>query len=261
MLAVLIGSAQGGHAQTVVAYEGHSPPDLTAETRLVVRVVAHDAKIIGSGVGGARVTITDVASGAVLAEGVQEGSTGSTAAIVSDPIERGATVFDTPGAGAFRATLALDRPTLVEIAAEGPLGTPHAMQRASKTLWLVPSVHLEGEGVILFLNGFTVEFEQPVPESMPAGTPLELRVKVTMLCGCPTEPGGTWDTEKILLQARMVRGGDQIVSVEDLSFTGEASVYSGSLAGSRPGVYELQVIAADAQRANTGLVTREIVVR
>ena len=45
----------------------------TTPTRVMIRVVAHDAKIIGSGVGGARVTVTEVETGRVLASGVQEG--------------------------------------------------------------------------------------------------------------------------------------------------------------------------------------------
>jgi hypothetical protein len=46
-------------------------------TTVVVRAIAQDAKIIGSGVGGARITIRDARSGEVLASGVQEGGTGS----------------------------------------------------------------------------------------------------------------------------------------------------------------------------------------
>ena len=40
------------------------------ETRITVRVVANDAKIIGTGVGGARVIIRNAATGEVLGVGV-----------------------------------------------------------------------------------------------------------------------------------------------------------------------------------------------
>ena len=79
-------------------------------TQLRVRVLAHDAKIIGSGVSGARVTITDLATGELLASGVQEGGTGNTGTIIRTPWERGATIFDMDGTGLFEATLLLDAP-------------------------------------------------------------------------------------------------------------------------------------------------------
>ena len=45
-------------------------------TRIIVRVVAHGSMVLGREVGGARVTITDVASGEVLATGIQHGEAG-----------------------------------------------------------------------------------------------------------------------------------------------------------------------------------------
>ncbi|MBT5659166.1 MAG: hypothetical protein HOJ02_03315, partial [Rhodospirillaceae bacterium] len=47
-------------------------------TRLTVRVMAKDAKFIGTSIGGARITIRDVDTGELLAQGVTEGSTGNT---------------------------------------------------------------------------------------------------------------------------------------------------------------------------------------
>ena len=84
---------------------------------------------------------------------MQEGSTGNTGTIIRTPWERGGTIFDVDGTGLFEATLLLDAPTRVEVVAEGPLGTEHAIQRASKTLLLVPGVDIVGEGLILELNG------------------------------------------------------------------------------------------------------------
>ena len=64
-------------------------------TTVMVRVIAHDAKIIGSGVGGARVTIRDAQTGYTLASGLQVGGTGDTRSIMITPRERGATVYAT----------------------------------------------------------------------------------------------------------------------------------------------------------------------
>jgi hypothetical protein len=232
----------------------------TIPTDIVVRAIANDAKIIGSGVGGAHITIRDVESGTVLAEGVQEGSTGNTDAIVRNPRERGATIFDTDGAGAFRATLELVRPTLVEIIAEGPLSTAHATQRASKTVLMVPGEDLVGEGILIVLNGFTVVIQAPTAPVVDAGQPVEVTANVTMLCGCPTQPGGLWDAQDIRITARLMQG-TRVVSEAPMSFTGESSTYSATLTAPTSGKAELQVIAVDAGKANTGMANMEVRVR
>jgi len=38
--------------------------------------------------------------------------------------------------------------------------------------------------------------------------PFEVKVTVTMACGCPTEPGGHWDSNKFRVVARLVREGN-----------------------------------------------------
>ncbi len=150
-------------------------------TKVMVRAVSRDAKVIQDPVGGARITIREVATGTVLAQGVQQGRSGNTELIMVKPRARGATVFDTPGTAGFLATLMLDRPTVVEITAEGPLGNPQATQRASKTLLLVPGQHLLGEGVLLEIHGFIVDLLAPVAGAEArAGQLLPVRVKVTM---------------------------------------------------------------------------------
>jgi hypothetical protein len=226
----------------------------TVPTRLLVRVLAHDAKIIGSGVGGARVTVKDARTGAVLASGVQEGGTGNTDAIMRTPWTRGATLFASEGTGSWLATLDLAEPTLVEVLADGPLGFEEAVQRSSKTLLMVPDV--VGEGLVLELNGFTVVIESPEAE---AGRTVNVRAKVTMLCGCPTEPGGLWDSDRFEVLARLVRDGGTVAEVR-LSFAGETSVYTGRLTPPGPGSYELQVLALDPARANNGMARRRVAV-
>ena len=116
------------------------------KTQLLVRVTASDAKIVGSGVGGVRITVRELASGRVLAEGIQEGGTGNTRTIMFAK-ERGGTIYDTDGAAGFLAELSIDEPTIVEIVAEGPLGTPDALRRSTKTMLMLPGQHVLGEGV------------------------------------------------------------------------------------------------------------------
>lgn len=151
------------------------------ETKVLVRAISRDAKVIGTSVGGARITIRDLATGAVLAQGIQQGGTGSTELIMVRPRTRGAKVFDTPATAGFLATLPLERPTAVEITAEGPLGIPQCIQRASKTLLLVPGQDVVGEGILLEIHGFCVKLLQPAPDARVAqGQDLMVRATVTM---------------------------------------------------------------------------------
>jgi len=228
----------------------------TVPTQLLVRVLAHDAKIIGSGVGGAQVTVKDARTGAVLASGLQEGGTGNTAAIMSTPWTRGAVLFDREGTGSWLATLELTEPTWIEVIAEGPMGFQESAQRGSKTLLMVPGMDVIGEGLVVELNGFTVVIESPAAE---AGRTVDVRAKVTMLCGCPTEPGGLWDSDRFAVVARLVRDG-HVVAEAPMAFAGETSMYAGQLAAPEPGEYEVQVLALDPERANNGMARRRVVV-
>ena len=229
-------------------------------TKVLVRVTAKDAKIIGSGVGGAFVTIRDAESGAILAEGIQEGSTGSTPNIMVAQ-ERGATVFDTDGAAGFLAELDLREPTRVVIEAKGPLGAEHASQIGAKSLLIVPGRDIVGEGVIIELNGFTVEIEGPASDdAILAGEPFDATARVTMLCGCPTEPGGMWDSDDYEIFARAVRDSE-VVGEWPMEFSGSTSVYRGTITLEAPGEFELQVFAIDTAKGNAGMATRTVVVR
>jgi hypothetical protein len=230
-----------------------------APTRVMVRAVSRDAKVIGTKVGGARITIRDVATGKVLAEGVQTGETGSTEKIVVQPRRRGEPVYDAPGTAGFLATLELERPTVVEVTAEGPLGAPQAVQKVSKTMLLVPGEHVEGDGVVLEIHGFIVTLEA-TPAAAPqasAGRPFEVRATVTLTCGCPTEPNGLWDANRIKVSARAVRGG-KVAGETQLTYAGTASTYAGQLTLKDAGEYELEILASDAAAANFGVVRQKL---
>lgn len=235
-----------------------NPSSAQTPTKLRIRAVANDAKVIGSGVGGARITVRDARTGEVLAEGVQEGSTGNTRAIVVDPIERGSTVFDFDGTAVFETVLDLTEPTAVEVTAEGPLATPHAIQTSSKTVLMLPGEHVLGEGLILILNGFTVELQ--APSSTSAENSFEVRARVTMLCGCPTEPGGLWDSNEIEVRALLVQDGHAVAEAA-LAFSGETSIYVGQLRAPSTGAFTLRVVAVDTGKANIGMVERALTVR
>jgi len=151
-------------------------------TRVIVRVVSKDAKVVGSGVGGAFIRIKNVETGEILAEGKQLGGTGDTDRIMVQPRRRGEVLYGTSDAAFFQADLLLDKPTQVEIYTEAPLGFPHNIQKGSKTLTLIPGKHILGEGVVIQLNGLIVNILNPSSkESLKKGEEVAVRVEIRML--------------------------------------------------------------------------------
>jgi len=160
-------------------------PSFSAEkisTKVIVRVVSRDSKVVGSGVGGAFVRIRNLETGEVLAQGKQLGGTGDTERIMNRPHRRGEILYGTPDAAFFQAEILLDKPAQVEIYTEAPLGYPHNVQRGSKTLTLIPGKHIMGEGVIIELNGLIVNILSPSPkESLKKGDKIMVKAEVRML--------------------------------------------------------------------------------
>ena len=228
------------------------------ETKVMIRAVARDAKVIGTHVGGARITVRDVATGEILAQGVQQGGTGDTDLIMKKPRTRGMSVYNTPDASGFLAVLHLEKPTVVEVSAEGPLGNAQATQRSSKTLLLVPGEDVLGEGILLEIHGFIVTSLAPLPDAkVKAGSPFEVRATVMMACGCPTEPDGLWDANKIRVIARLLRDG-KVESEIPMTYAGVQNTFHVDVPVTAPGAMELQVLALDAGSANFGM-TREAI--
>jgi len=234
------------------------PATEAASTLVTVRAISRDAKVIGDGVGGARITIRDFATQKVLASGIQRGGTGDTKLIMQTPRTRGAIVYGTEGSAAFRATLELTKPTRVEIIAEGPLKYPQAMQRASKTMLLLPGQNIDGDGVLLEISGFIVDIVAPT--SAQIGAPVSIRAKVTMTCGCPTEPSGMWNADDITVMARAIRAGRTVGEIR-MRYAGETSTYEGTLSDLPAGTYELEVVANDPKTSNVGRAAQQMVLR
>lgn len=243
-------------------------------TRVTVRAVAHDAKVIGTHVGGARIVILDASTGDTLAAGTQEGGTGDTNLIMRRLHERGRAIYDTKGTAAFQATLSLSHPTRVQIIAEGPLGIPQATERASITTLLFPGQDVAGDGIVLDLHGFAISAEVPGSRAAGdaatgaaagakgeavrvAGPAVPVRARVTMMCGCPITPGGLWDARRITIEARLERDG-RVVTKGALDYAGKPSTFLGSLTSPGPGNYRLVVLASDPERANFGQAAMDV---
>ncbi len=256
-----------GHISTLIsvaavaACSGTQTPRIATggtpvRTRIVTHVVTHDAKLIGTAVGGVRVTIRDAGTGQLLAEGRHDGATGDTKRIMQDPRKRGDVLFATADGARWEATLSLTAPTMVDIEAEGPLGYPDQMARASKRMVLVPGRDVGGDGIVLEMNGYVIDLLAPdTTTAIPAGGTLSVRARVRMLCSCPTQPGGMWEVSEV--RARLLRQGT-VVQEALLGYAGEASTYAGALALPASGVYTVEVVAATPSRASFGVVRRRV---
>jgi hypothetical protein len=151
-------------------------------TKIIVRVVAKDSKVIGSGVGGAFVRIRNLETGEILAQGKQEGGTGDTESIMVRPRKRGEIIYGTSGSASFQAEISLDEPTQVEIYTEAPLAYPHAIQKGLKTLTLIPGKHILGEGIIIELDGLIVTILNPsTKEVLKKGEEVTIKAEVRTL--------------------------------------------------------------------------------
>ena len=231
-----------------------SVPASAEPTDVTVRVLAKDSKFVGTSMGGMRIVLRDAHTGEIVATGVTEGGTGDTRLIMHEDRGSRAQLSD-ESAAKFIARLDLDEPRLIEAEAFGPIGQPQAAVRVLSTQWVVPGRGLTGgDGWVLELPGLAVDVLAPpahvrIPEKTAA---VDLRANVLMMCGCPIEPGGLWDADKLEVKAIVKRNGARVGETE-LAFAGETSQFAGKVAVDAPGNYEIIVFAHDRSNGNTGL--------
>jgi hypothetical protein len=226
-------------------------------TKILVRVVAHGAMVLGREVGGARVTITDMETKQVLATGIQEGEAGDQNQIMRTPHLMEEPVYSARPAAAFTTTLALQRPTLVEVRAEGPLAYPNSMRRTAKTVLLVPGEDLSGDGIVLHLNGYIVQIEHPkAGEPLMAKDDVNLKASVRTLSGTSVRPHGDWDSRKIRIYGELLIDG-RIVERLQLFYVNDTGTFDAPffvpLDKEAPHGITLRVVAADTAAGNFSL--------
>jgi hypothetical protein len=241
--------------------EDEPPADLHLNdpkpTTVLVRVVAHGAMVLGREVGGARVTITDVATGQVLASGIQQGDAGDQNQIMRTPHLMEEPLYSARPSAFFTATIDLRQPTLVEISAEGPLAFPAAAQRTSTTVWLIPGKDMTQDGIVLQLYGYLVRIESPSPgEPLIAKEDVALRASVRTLSGSLVRPHGDWDSRKIHIYGEVLIG-DHVIERLQMFYVGEkiqfeAPFFVPQLKDAPDGI-TLRVIAADTVGGNFGV--------
>ena len=241
--------------------KGQTLPELPLNgpqpTMVLVRVVAQGAMVLGREVGGARVTITDVGSGQILATGLQQGGAGDQNQIMRTPHLMEEPIYSSRPSAAFTTTLQLQKPTLVEISAEGPLAHPTALQKTSKTLLLIPGQDLTHDGIVLHLYGYLVQIERPKPrDALIAKDDVTLRASVRTLSGSLVRPHGDWDSRKIRIYGEVLIG-DRIIErlqmfYDEGSRTFEAPFFVPPSKDVPDGI-TLRVIATDLSTGNAGM--------
>jgi hypothetical protein len=233
------------------------PPSNANSVEVLVRVVAHGAMVLGSEVGGARVTITEVATGTVLASGLQTGEAGDQNQIMRTPRMMEEPRYSSRPSGAYRVALRLSTPTLVEIAAEGPLAYPTSMRRAAKTVLLVPGHDLTNDGIVLHLYGYIVQLEDPPPgQPLIAKADVKLTASVKTLSGAPVRPHGDWDSRNVLIYGE-VRVGSRLIERLQMFYSGSKGLFEAPFfvptPAEAPDGVTLRVVAADKADANMGM--------
>ena len=220
-------------------------------TTIVVRARALDAKFIGTHVGGAQVMLTDARTGRTLASGTIEGATGDTPRLMVQPAARNAPLADADTAK-FTAQLDLSEPTLVRAQVRAPAG-----MEASATLWILPGRNIEGDGWVLTFPGLIVEPSAVVGADRKA----VVHAKVALMCGCPIEPKGLWDSANYTVTAELTRKGSDPIRFP-LTYAGTKSEFAAPTpAALPPGTWRLRVIAADATTPNAGVADTDVVVK
>jgi len=241
--------------------EGEPPPDPHLNdpkpTTILVRVVAHGSMVLGKDVGGARVTITDVATGQILATGLQQGEAGDQNQIMRTPHMMNEPRYSSLPSAVFTATLGLTHPTFVHVTVEGPLAYPEAAQRASKTVWLIPGHDLTNDGIVLHLYGYCIQIEHPKPgESLIAKDDVLLRASVRTLAGELVRPYGTWDSRKTHIYGEVMIG-DRVIERLQMFYSGERASFEAPffvpVPKDAPDGITLRVVAADPASGNFGV--------
>ena len=233
----------------VVATAGllFSTASFATETNVMIRAKAADAKFIGTSVGGVKVVVEDAETGEILDSGWINGGTGSTKAIIKEPITRGQVLSDDKTAG-FLAKVDISSPRLLRFKLVGPYGYRQALQEATVTSWVIPGKDILGDGITLTMPGFIVDAWTRVLE----GGKLEIYTKASLLCGCPIYPDGPWDPKNYEATAILMQNEIKVGELK-LDFTGPVGLFSGKTTLKNPGHYKAIVYIFDKTTGNVGV--------
>lgn len=231
------------------------------QTKMMIRAKAKDAKFIGSSIGGAHVLVKNTVNGQILAEGITQGSTGNTQLIMNTPKGRHDQISDGNTAG-FLAVLDLSEPTFVQVEVRAPFHRKNTMVSSTTQLWVIPGKDILGDGIVLEFSGYAVDILTPNThqyvslKSLSQG--LEIRANIVMMCGCPIEKDGLWDSSGMEVRALVKKDGKDFGSI-DLN-NPSRNIFEGRLGIKETGNYGITLYAYDSVTGNTGVDRIDFVV-
>lgn len=226
-----------------------------AETKIMIRAKARDAKFIGSSLGGAHIIVRNKLNQQILAEGNTVGSTGNTDLIMKNPKLRGNSIADAQTAG-FLASVDIDEPTFVNIEVISPLNNKQAQATVSTELWLIPGKHILGDGIVLEIPGFIIDILKPrthqyIPLNTIKDKPFTFQANIVMMCGCVIDKNGIWNSDEIEVKGILKKEGKFMKNVE-LSLV-STNLFEGNTVINTAGNYELILYAYYEKSGNTGV--------
>ncbi len=235
----------------LIAGLGSAVPALAEPTSVTVRVIAQDAKFIGESMGSARVELRDVETGELLASGLTSGSTGSTPLIMETHPRQN--IKSDSESAKFNTTLDIDKPTLVEVTAFGPLDRPHTMLTVKQQRWIMPGEPLtQGDGWLVELPGIAIS-----PTTETSKGKVSVTAFIELMCGCPITPGGRWDANDYRVIASLWRDGQKI-SEHSLDFVESPGVYRNGVPFAEDGADTLVIYAKNIRTGNSGLANIDL---
>lgn len=165
------------------------------------------------------------------------------------------------GEGELIVQLHLTEPSLLEFRATAYAPDP---VYASATMWVMPYMQLlDDPGLVLTIAGLYAT----VTTSVSNGK-VSITANVTMMCGCPitVQPSQTlppktehfWPSTEFQVTAQIRANGGTSVQAFDLKCS-DTSTYTGSV-DLRSGVYDLWVVAVQANETNVGFARATVTV-
>jgi hypothetical protein len=220
-------------------------------TTVVVRAMAKDAKFIGTSMDGASILIKEAETGKILAEGKTKGSTGDTQRLVREPHKRYGDLH-TEASAKFKTHLDLSEPTLVTVSATAPVSQKQSAVTISTQLWLIPGKNITGNGIVLEIPGFAIDILQPQVHERNSSDSITITANAVMMCGCPIEPGGLWDSDEMEF-VTVIKKGEKEVARKQMEFAGKQNTFETSFSPQEEGAYQILVYGYDPRTGNTGV--------
>jgi hypothetical protein len=229
-------------------------------TVLNVTVKAHDAKFIGSAVGGFKITVRDFFTNKILAAKDIKGSTGDTRVIMEAPVTRGKTLSAGNDTARFQYSFDINEPQKLLIEITGPMSAGSNIHEETKTTWLIPGRNITGDGILFDLYGLIIHPYSPKPhEFFLPGETVVIGVHATPMCGCPVRPGfRIWDADTYSLTATVFFKRKKVAQIP-LKYADQISHFEEKFTPEKTGTYKVMVEGSD-KRNNQGVAITGFVV-